>query len=366
MCYHQHRKGRPSARLETCMPQTMTAVVKRHPGPGAEIVTVPIPSTGPTDVLLKVQATSICGTDLHIYQWNPWAAHRIQPPRIPGHEFCGEVVRVGERVTSLKPGDYVSGESHVPCGRCHPCRTGHRHICANLKIIGVELDGSFAEYVCLPEGNAWKTSPDLAPEVACLQEPFGNAVQTALAAQLTAANVLVTGCGPIGIFAVAIARAAGAATVIATDVNEYRLRLAGHNGATHTLNDTQEDVPARVREMTAGVGVDVVLEMSGSPRAIAQGFEVLRPGGHVSLLGLPPGPVQLDLNDAIIFKSATVKGITGRRIWETWYQTAAFLEGGVIDVRPVITHRLPLSEFHHAMELLESGQSGKIVLFPGE
>lgn len=325
-----------------------------------------MPSIGATDVLLRVQATSICGTDLHIYKWNSWAAGRIQTPRIPGHEFCGEVVELGEHVTSLRMGDYVSGESHVPCGHCYPCRTGQRHICANLKIIGVDLDGSFAEYVCLPEVSAWKTSTELPPEVACVQEPFGNAVQTALTTQLAAANVLITGAGPIGIFAVAIAKAAGAATVIATDVNEYRLNLARQIGATHTLNPRQEDVPARVRDITAGVGVDVVLEMSGNAQAISEGFEALRPGGHVSLLGLPPGPVALDLNDAIIFRSATVHGITGRKMWETWYQTAAFLERGIIDVEPVITHKLPLTEFGHAMELLGSGQSGKIVLYPGQ
>ncbi len=346
------------------MPELMTAVVKHHPGPGAEIRSVPIPSIGAHDVLLKVRATSICGTDLHIYKWNPWAAHRLSTPRIPGHEFCGDVVAVGESVTSLSVGDYVSGESHVPCGHCYQCRTGDRHICASLKIMGVDLDGSFAEYVCLPEVSAWKTSPSLPPEVACVQEPFGNAVQTALSVPLAAANVLVTGCGPIGIFAVAVARASGAASVIATDPNPYRLDLASRNGATHTLNPMSEDVVAAVRELTGGVGADVVLEMSGNQRAIASAFEALRLGGQVSLLGLPPEPVQLDLNDAIIFKSATVRGITGRRMWETWYQTAAFLEGGVIDVCPVITHKLPLTEFHHAIELLESGESGKVVLFP--
>lgn len=346
------------------MPETMTAVVKHHPGPGAVIRSVPVPSIGAHDVLLKVRATSICGTDLHIYKWNPWAAHRMSTPRIPGHEFCGDVVEVGEAVTSLSVGDYVSGESHVPCGRCYQCRTGDRHICANLKILGVDLDGSFATYVRLPEVSAWKTSTSLPPEVACVQEPFGNAVQTALSAPLAGANVLVTGCGPIGIFAVAVARASGAASVIATDPNPYRLALASRNGATRILNPVSEDVVAAVRGLTGGVGADVVLEMSGNQQAIASAFAALRLGGHVSLLGLPPEPIQLDLSDAIIFKSATVRGITGRRIWETWYQTAALLEGGVIDVCPVITHKLPLTEFHRAIELLESGESGKIVLFP--
>jgi len=344
----------------------MTAVLKSAPGPGAEIATAPLPLIGPTDVLLKVLATSICGTDLHIYKWNAWAAGRMTTPRIPGHEFCGEVVQVGEHVESLRLGDYVSGESHVPCGWCYPCRTGMRHVCANLKIIGVDLDGSFAEYVRLPEVSAWKTSRDLPPEVACLQEPFGNAVQTALSTQIAAANVLVTGCGPIGVFAVAIAKAAGAATIIATDPNSYRVELALRIGATHGFDPLTVDTPTRVREITNGVGADVVLEMSGSPAAIADAFESLRPGGHVALLGLPPGPVMLDINEAIIFKSATVQGVTGRKMWDTWYQTAAFLGGGVIDVLPIITHRLPLSEFHHAMELLESGRSGKIVLYPGD
>ncbi len=347
------------------MSDTMTAVIKREPGPGFELGTVPVPAIGPTDVLLRVMATSICGTDLHIYEWNEWAAHRIRPPLIPGHEFCGEVVRVGEQVRSLRVGDYVSAESHVSCGHCYQCRVGQRHICGNLKIIGLDLDGAFAEYVRLPESVAWKTSPSLPPEVACVQEPFGNAVQTALSAELTAANVLVTGCGPIGVFAVAIARAAGARTIIATDPNEYRLEMARRMGATHTLNPAREDVVARVSELTGCVGADVVLEMSGSPRAILQAFEALRPGGQVSMLGLPDGPIEFDFNEAVIFRAAVVKGITGRKVWETWYETAGFLEGGVIDVRPVITEKLPLSEFRRAMELLESGHGGKIVLIPG-
>lgn len=348
------------------MPEMMTAVVKRQPGPGAEIERVPVPTIGPRDVLLKVTATSICGTDLHIYKWNEWAAGRIRTPRIPGHEFCGEVVEAGRDVRQLRVGDFVSGESHVYCGECYECRTGMRHICANLEIIGVDRDGSFAEYVCLPEASAWKTSTQLPPEVASIQEPFGNAVQTAMSVPLTTMNVLVTGCGPIGVFAVAIARAAGAVRVIASDVNEYRLGLARQSGATHLINPAEEDLPARVREITGGVGVDVVLEMSGNPTAIRQAFQALRPGGQVSMLGLPPGPMELDLNDAIIFRSATVHGITGRKIWETWYQTAAFLEGGLVDVKPVITHCLPLTEFTHAMAILAEGRSGKIVLYPGK
>lgn len=347
------------------MPNTMTAVVKKAPERGVRIETVPVPSIGPNDVLLKVEATSICGTDLHIYEWNHWAESRISTPRIPGHEFCGEVVAAGENVRSLRPGDFVSGESHVSCGHCYQCLTGQRHICANLKIMGVELDGSFAEYVRLPAVSAWKTSRKLPPEVACIQEPFGNAVHTAMSAHLTSANVLVTGSGPIGLFAVAIARAAGARSVTATDINDYRLELARRNGATHTLNPAKEDIVRRVLEITNSVGADVVLEMSGNPKAIEQAFDSLRPGGEVCMLGLPDGPVNLDLNRAVIFKAAIVRGITGRKMWETWHQTAAFLEGGIIDVSSVITERLPLSEFERAIRLLEEGHSGKIILYPG-
>ncbi|MDH4207907.1 MAG: L-threonine 3-dehydrogenase [Anaerolineae bacterium] len=346
------------------MPDKMKAIVKTSPGPGAELTTVDVPRPGPGEVLIKVKATSICGTDLHIFQWDPWAASRIKPPIIFGHEFAGEVVVLGENVTSVQVGDFVSAETHIVCGVCHQCRSGQRHICQNVSIIGVDRQGCFAEYIVVPESNIWQNPPDMPAEVASVQEPFGNAVHTALSTELVAKNVLITGCGPIGLMAIAIAKAAGAEQVIGTEVMPYRIQLARTMGADLVLNPTDADVTAAITTSTAGTGVDVLLEMSGNPSAIREGFAVLRCGGYAALLGIPAEPLGMDLANDLIFKGATVYGVTGRLVWKTWYQTKALLGSGAVDVQPIITHRFPLEEFEQGMALMKAGQCGKVVLFP--
>ena len=346
------------------IPKTMRAVIKARPEPGFELREVPVPQIGPRDVLIKVRATSICGTDLHSYRWDPWAQSRIKPPLIVGHEFCGDVVAVGREVRTVKEGDYVSVESHIVCGTCAYCRTGRGHLCPNTQIIGVDRDGSWAEYVAVPAENAWPNPPDLPPHIATLQENFGNAVHTAFAIDLRAKKVLVTGCGPVGIMAIAVARAIGARAIFATDITDYRLDLARKMGADVTINAQREDVVQRILELTDGEGVDAWMEMSGAPAALAQGFQVLKPGGEVALLGLPPEPVRLDLNNWVIFKGVRVHGIIGRRLWETWYQMRGLLRSGAVDLEPLVTHTFPLERFEDALAVMASGQSGKVVLIP--
>jgi threonine 3-dehydrogenase len=349
---------------EADMPDKMKAVVKAEAAPGAELTTVDIPQVGPGEVLIKVEATSICGTDVHIYEWDPWAASRIKPPMVFGHEFAGEVVELGEGTTRVKVGDHVSAETHIVCGTCHQCRSGKSHICKDVSIIGVDCPGVFAEYAAIPERNAWRNPPDLSPDVASVQEPFGNAVHTALSTELVAKTVLVTGCGPIGLMAIAIAKAAGASLVIGTEIVPYRLELARQIGADLVLNPTTTDTTTEILTSTDQIGVDVLLEMSGNPSAIHEGFSLLKRGGYAALLGLPSRPIEFDLANEIIFKGATVYGVTGRQMWKTWYQTRALLSSRAVDVEPIITHRFPLEEFVQGMELMASGECGKVVLFP--
>ncbi len=347
------------------IPPTMWAVVKARAEAGAELQTVPVPKIGPRDVLVKVRATTICGTDLHIYRWDPWAQSRIRPPLVFGHEFAGDIVAVGDEVTTVKVGDFVSGETHIICGHCYPCRTGQYHICRNVKIIGVDRPGCFAEYVALPASNAWRNEPELDPAIAAAQEPFGNAVHTALSTDLATKTVLITGCGPIGLFAVGIARAAGASRIFATDVNPGRLEMATAMGATDPL-DARGAVAAEILQVTDGNGVDVLLEMSGNAVAINQGFQSLRYGGYAALLGLPGRPIDnFDLANHIVFKGAMVYGVSGRKMYETWYQTRALLGAGRVDIRPIITHRLPLDAFGEAFEMMIKGDAAKVALFPG-
>ncbi|PLS83666.1 MAG: L-threonine 3-dehydrogenase [Chloroflexi bacterium] len=343
----------------------MRAVVKARAEAGAELQTVPVPKIGPRDVLVKVRATTICGTDLHIYRWDPWAQSRIRPPLVFGHEFAGDIVAVGDEVTTVKVGDFVSGETHIICGHCYPCRTGQYHICRNVKIIGVDRPGCFAEYVALPASNAWRNEPELDPAIAAAQEPFGNAVHTALSTDLATKTVLITGCGPIGLFAVGIARAAGASRIFATDVNPGRLEMATAMGATDPL-DARGAVATEILAATDGNGVDVLLEMSGNAVAINQGFQSLRYGGYAALLGLPGRPIDnFDLANHIVFKGAMVYGVSGRKMYETWYQTRALLGAGRVDIRPIITHRLPLDAFGEAFEMMIKGDAAKVALFPG-
>lgn len=346
------------------MPDTMKAVVKQTAGPGAELTTIDIPRPGPGEVLIKIRATSVCGTDLHIYQWDPWAASRVKPPLVFGHEFAGEVHQLGEGCTTLKVGDHVSAETHVVCGVCHQCRSGRAHICQDVSIVGVDRPGCFAEYMVIPERNAWLNPPEMPDDVASVQEPFGNAVHTALSTDLVAKSVLVAGCGPIGLMAIGIAKAAGAALVIAAEVVPYRIDLARAMGADLVLNPRETDVVTEITTRTRGTGIDVLLEMSGNPSAIHEGFSVLRRGGYAALLGIPARPVEFDLANEVVFKGATVYGVTGRLMWKTWFQTRALLGSGAVDVKPIITHRLPLEEFEAGMELMRSGQCGKVVLFP--
>lgn len=346
------------------IPSHMRAVVKASAAPGARMETVPVPAIGPRDVLVKVTAATICGTDMHIYNWDPWAYGRVHPPLVFGHEFAGQVVAVGDEVSEVALGDFVSAETHIVCNRCLACRTGNSHVCENVQIIGVDRSGSYAEYVAIPATNAWKNDPAMPQEVAAVQEPMGNAVHTTLAGDVAARHVAVIGCGPIGIFAVGVARAAGAASVIAIDVNPYRLELAMRLGASLAIDAREEDPVATVRRVTGGHGADVVLEMSGNARAIKQGFAMIRNGGRYSMLGIPSRPVELDLADDVIFKGLTVQGISGRRMYQTWYQTSELLNSGRVDVMPVITHRFPLDRFEEAMALMNAGQCGKVVLLP--
>lgn len=344
------------------LPKTMRALVKGSAAPGMDMREMPVPRIGPADVLIAVETASVCGTDLHIYHWDEWAQRRIRPPYIPGHEFCGRVAAMGGAVHGLAIGDFVSAEMHVACGHCVQCRTGQAHVCQFVKILGVDADGAFADYVRIPASNVWKLAPSIPRDYGSLFDPFGNAVHTVLSGAIAAQTVVITGCGSIGLFAVGVAKACGAGQVFAIEPNGSRRALAQRMGADVVLDPAGDDVEAVVRGHTSGNGVDVLLEMSGHPAAIRQGFSLLRNGGRASLLGLPSRPVELDLAEAIIFKGATVHGINGRKMYETWIQAEALVSSGKIDLTPVITHRLPLAEFDHAMHLLESGEASKILL----
>jgi len=344
--------------------ETMGAVVKSRSAAGAEWKQVPIPQVGSEDILIEVKAASICGTDLHIYDWDEWASKRIRIPQVMGHETAGEVVEVGKDVSSLKSGDYVSVETHITCGVCYPCRVGRAEVCSNTKIVGVDTDGSFTRYLKLPARCAWKNDRSLPPEIATLQEPLGNAVDTVLAEDVSGKTLVVLGAGPVGLLAMGVAKASGAATIFATDVSEYRLSLAKLMGATFTFNPQRDKVVEAILDITHGDGVDVVIEMSGNPEALSQGFKVLAPGGRLSLLGLSHGPVRIDLNNEVILKGARIYGITGRKIFTTWYKSSRLLTSGLLDLKPLLTHRLPMDQFATAMDLMKRGECGKIALLP--
>src|SRR5207302_3862451 len=332
------------------MPETMLAVVKPEAAPGADVRQMPVPQIGPDDVLVKVDVASVCGTDLHIYNWDQWAQHRIHPPLIPGHEFCGHVAAVGSDVTTVQEGDFVSAEMHVACGKCLQCRTGEAHICQNVKIIGVDTDGAFAEYVVIPESNIWKLDPAIPQEYASILDPLGNAVHTVLAGEIAAKTVAITGCGPIGLFSIAVARAVGANTIFAIEVNEHRRKIAKEMKADFVIDPSKEDARGVVMEQTGGLGVDVVLEMAGHPTAIRTAFDIVLRGGRISLLGLTSKPISLNFSEDIIFKGLTIQGINGRRMYQTWYQMTALLKAGKLDLHPVITDRISMKDFSKAME----------------
>jgi len=346
------------------LPGIMQAVVKAQAAPGIEIREAPVPRPGAGEVLVKVSAASVCGTDLHIYNWDPWAQGRIRPPLIPGHEFAGAVAAVGPGVSTVKEGDLVSAEMHVACGKCLQCRTGLAHVCQFVRILGVDANGAFASYAVIPESNIWKLSSAIPHDYASLLDPLGNAVHTVLSGPIATKTVAITGCGAIGLFSIAVAKACGAAKLFAIEVNAHRRSVAARMGADMVLDPTAENVAARVCEATGNTGVDVLLEMSGVQSAMALGFEVLRTGGRASLLGIPSKPVQLDFARDIIFKGATVLGINGRKMFETWFQMEALLAAKKLDLEPVITHRLRLDQFAEAMKLLQSGEAIKVVLKP--
>jgi threonine 3-dehydrogenase len=346
------------------MATTMKALRKMQPGRGLAYETAPVPSIGATDVLVRVKAASICGTDLHIYGWDRWSQGRIKPPLTLGHEFCGVVERVGEEVTAVKPGDFVSAEMHVNCGHCRQCRLGQAHICQNLRIIGIDQDGAFAEFVKIPASNIWKLDAAIPEHYGAILDPLGNAVHTVLAGPIAGQTVLVTGCGPIGLMAIAVAKACGSSMVYATETNEQRRAMAEKMGADVVLNPAAEDAVARILSETKGTGVDALLEMSGNPTAIQQGFKALRAGGRASLLGIPTENVPLDLVSDVIFKGATVQGIYGRRMYETWVQMTALLKAGRLNLDPLFGERAPLEKFEHAFSLLKGGMAGKILLYP--
>ena len=343
----------------------MKAVIKAKPGPGAELVDMEKPVPGPDQVLVKVLATSICGTDLHIYEWNEWAQARIKNlPQVMGHELCGEVLELGKNVKNVKKGDIISAETHIACGHCYLCHTGNAHICVNGKIFGVDVNGVFAEYAVVPGANAWILDEKIPKDFASVMEPLGNAVHTVLAGEITGNTVLVTGCGPIGVMSVAVSRICGATKIIATELNDYRIQLAKKVGADLVINPKKENVVEKVLKETDGLGIDVVLEMSGNPIAIKQAFESLRPGGRFSILGIPDKPMEIDLGKDIVFKYITVQGINGRLMFSTWHKTSRFLSSGRLDLEPIITHRFRLEEFEKGMELMQSGNCGKILLYP--
>jgi threonine 3-dehydrogenase len=346
------------------MPATMKALRKTQVGRGLGIENVSVPSVGPTDVLVRVKATSICGTDLHIYGWDRWSQGRIKPPVTLGHEFCGVVEQVGEEISAVHPGDFVSAEMHLNCGHCHQCRLGQAHICQNGRIIGIDLDGAFAEFVKIPATNIWKLDPAIPHHYGAILDPLGNAVHTVLAGAISGQTVLVTGCGPIGLMSIAVAKACGSSTVFATETNEHRRKLAKEMGANFVLNPQTEDPVKKILQATGGTGVDVLLEMSGHPLAIQQGFKALRAGGRASLLGIPTENVPLDLVQDVIFKGATVQGIYGRRMYETWVEMTALLKAGRVNLEPLFGERIELENFESAFAKLQSGLAGKILMYP--
>lgn len=338
----------------------MKALVKSNAEPGLSMGEVPIPAIGVSDILIKVKRTGICGTDLHIYHWDAWAQKTIQIPLTIGHEFVGEIVEVGANVTDFFPGEVVSGEGHIVCGRCRNCLAGRRHLCKNTLGVGVNRPGAFAEYVSLPMANVWRHQPGVDLDVAAIFDPFGNAVHTALSFPILGEDVLITGAGPIGIMAAAIARHAGARFIVVTDVNEYRLELARKMGATVALNVATSSLAEVQTQLGMLEGFDVGLEMSGSPSALQSMIGSLCHGGKIALLGIPSGPIDVDWNK-VVFSMLTLKGIYGREMYETWYKMSVMLQSG-LDISPVITHRFPVADWKRGFDVMSSGQSGKVIL----
>ena len=330
-----------------------------------EVREVPMPPVGASDVLIRVLNAGVCGTDLHIWEWDAWAAGRLKPPLTIGHEFSGRIEKLGEDAAAeglLKVGDLVTAEGHIICGHCLPCRTGNGHLCVRTRIIGVDRDGAFADYISMPVSNVMLLD-GISPEIGAIMDPVGNAVHTVLeGGDVPGSTVFVLGCGPIGCFAVGVARAAGAALVVASDFNPRRLELARAMGAHETLNPGKDDVVARIKELTRGLGVDLVCEMSGHPAGHAQAFAAARPGGRVNMLGTPSRTTEVDFARDVIFKGLTLYGVTGRKMYSTWNAMARFLKSGELDPSPVVTHRFPLEGIAEAVEVIKDGQAGKVIL----
>jgi len=341
----------------------MRALAKTRAEPGLEIIDAPVPTPGPGEVQLQIEAASVCGTDRHIYLWDRWAAENIETPVILGHELAGRVVASGSGVTRVRDGDLVGVESHLYCGVCAQCRAGSPHLCRDLRVIGAHVNGGFAEYVVIPEANAVESN-GLDPAVVALQEPMGNAVHAAFVEPIAGRTVAVTGCGPIGLCAVGIAKAAGATWVVATDTEPYRLELATRMGADLVLDGRSPETVAKVLEATGGDGVDVVLEMSGSAAALDQGLRFVTRGGRISLLGIFGEPVPVDLSNLVIEKGVRLHGVFGRRIYDTWERTQDLLRSGALDVAPILTHRFDLADWQQGFDLLGSRHAGKVVLTP--
>jgi threonine 3-dehydrogenase len=347
----------PSSKI----PARMTALRKLKPERGLVLQETAVPQPGPTDVLIKVRKAGICGTDGHIFGWDAWAQRRIHPPLTVGHEFMGTVAAAGEAVRGIVPGDRVSAEGHISCGACLLCRTGEAHICEHVQIIGVDCDGAFADYIRMPAVNVWPLDPEIPDDFGAIFDPLGNAVHTVMAAGVSAKSVVITGVGSIGLMAIPVARAAGAARVFAVDVNAEKLALAERVGADAVFDARDPNLVDEILRRTGGDGADVLLEMSGSASAIDSGLQLLRNGGRAALLGIPPDDVKINLAERIIFKGLTVLGINGRKMFETWYQTQALVKSGRVDLRPIITHRLPLEQYAEGFELMRSGKAAKIV-----
>ena len=338
----------------------MLALVKTKAGPGLELTTVPEPTIGINDVLIRVRKTGICGTDLHIEAWDGWAAETIRPPLVVGHEFVGEIVDVGANVSDFHPGDLVSGEGHVTCGRCRHCLAGQRHLCANTVGLGVGQDGAFAEFVALPMTNIWHHWKGIDEEVAAIFDPFGNAVHAALSFPILGEDVLVSGAGPIGLMATAVVRHAGARLVVASEPNAFRRDLAMRMGATIAIDPRERDLASVQSELGMVEGFDVGLEMSGNASALRTAISNMAHGGGVAILGLPTAEISLDVNE-IIFNQLTLRGIYGREMYETWYKMTVLVQSG-LDIRPVITHRFQFGEFEAAFAAARSGDSGKVIM----
>jgi threonine 3-dehydrogenase len=338
----------------------LKALVKKEAGPGIWMQDIPEPRVGPNDVLIEIAKTSICGTDLHIYRWDTWAQKTIPVPMAVGHEYCGRIVEIGSEVRGLAVGDRVSGEGHVTCGHCRNCRAGRRHLCRNTVGVGVNRPGAFAQYLSLPAVNTFKLPDAVTDDIAAILDPFGNATHTALAFSVVGEDVLITGAGPIGIMASAVARFVGARHIVITDVNDYRLELARKMGATRAINVQRESLDATMRELGMQEGFDVGLEMSGNTAAFREMLRTMHHGGSIAILGIPSEETAIDWNQ-VIFKGLTLKGIYGREMFETWYKMSSLLQSG-LDIRPVITHHFAAQEFERAFQTAGSGDSGKVIL----